>query len=196
MSSITRGQNLHRTTALSRDVGSFYRSNGLLKTRGAWPGPSPIRWLRPVSCNSRAGDRRNPRPRREPGRPLCSLHRRPAGRPTLRDDSQGRLGKPGTHVHERSSCPRIFGGRILIPDLSPHCAAAAAHPRDCAEASDVHVATESPAKKATESVLAMYPSGQYPQVDRSAAIATDQAARASRAACQFHGRRSAILFAG
>jgi hypothetical protein len=34
-----------------------------------------------------------------------------------------------------------------------------------------------------------------PQVDRLG-DAADQAATASRAACQFHGRRSAILFAG
>jgi cell division protein FtsZ len=35
-----------------------------------------------------------------------------------------------------------------------------------------------------------------PQVNRGPALATDQAATARRAACQFHGRRSAILFAG
>jgi hypothetical protein len=41
-----------------------------------------------------------------------------------------------------------------------------------------------------------YPCGQHHRPDRPSAIAADQAATAMRAACQFHGGRSAILFAG
>jgi HEPN superfamily RiboL-PSP-like protein len=45
------------------------------------------------------------------------------------------------------------------------------------------------------SALSLYPSGEHRR-DRGPAIGADQAATARRAACQFHGRRSAILFAG
>jgi hypothetical protein len=80
---------------------------------------------------------------------------------TLRDGSRGQIGKPCMLWLPRSSYPRIL--RRSDIDSRPHPgAAAAAHPAGfcnstcCAEASDVHVATESPAKNATESVLAIF----------------------------------------
>jgi hypothetical protein len=50
----------------------------------------------------------SPQPRRCAGRYVTPI--RPADAPgrAFRDDSQGRLGKPGKHVRERSSYPRIL----------------------------------------------------------------------------------------
>jgi hypothetical protein len=76
---------------------------------------------------------------------------------TLRDGSRGQIGKPCILWLPRSSYPRILRRSDIDSRPQPDIVRAGfCNSTCCAEASDVHVATESPAKNATESVLAIF----------------------------------------